>query len=241
MDRLVSIIIPTIKGREKEYQRAINSVKNQTYKKIEIITIIEGKNASEARNIGIEKAKGDFIAFLDDDDEWLPTKLEKQLTLFDGKTKLVACWIDDRRFYKLYTIKCQEKVYMKELLEKFNFLSTSSYIFDTKWLKQHLFDESFPSAQEYELAIRACRPFPIKCVQDVLVIQHTSNNQITRNWKKKKQGLKLLLTKHKDLYKNFGLLNYIRFRIKFFGLQCLYSMAFIVGDKIYKIIIPLKR
>jgi hypothetical protein len=114
-------------------------------------------------------------------------------------------------------------------------------MFRAKWLKEQLFDESFPSAQEYELAIRAGMFFPVECVQEVLVIQNRSKNQITRDWKKKKLGLKLLLNKSQSLYRSEGLWNYTNYKIKFFGLQCLYSLAYLVGDRIYKIIIPLKR
>lgn len=239
MDRLISVIIPTIAGREKELKRAIKSVEQQTYKNIEIIPVREGINSAEARNIGILKAKGAYIAFLDDDDEWLPTKLEKQIKYFIN-TKLVGCWIDDRRFYKSYILKSKERVYLKDLLDNFNFLSTSAYMFDAKWLKNHLFDINFPSVQEYELAIRACMVFPVNCFPEVLVIQHKSKHQITKNWKAKKLGLKLLLNKHKVLYASFGLKDYIIFRLKFFGIQCLYSLAQICGERVYKIIIPLK-
>jgi len=239
LDRLISVIIPTIKERDYELVRAINSVKKQTYKNIEIIVVSEGINSAEARNIGIKKAKGDFIAFLDDDDEWLPTKLEKQVKYFIN-TKLVGCWIDDRRFQKSYILKSEERVYLKELLDNFNFLSTSAYVFDAIWLKNQLFDINFPSAQEYELAIRACMALPVNCYPEVLVIQHKSEGQITKDWKAKKLGLKLLLKKHKTRYRGYGLWNYIVFRIKFLGLQCIYSLAQILGERIYKILIPLK-
>jgi len=113
-------------------------------------------------------------------------------------------------------------------------------MFDAKWLKEHPFDINFPSAQEYELAIRACKACPILCHSEVLVIQHKSEGQITKDWKAKKLGLKLLLKKHKRIYMRYGLWNYIVFRIKFMGLQCIYSIAPVVGERIYKILIPLK-
>ena len=82
---------------------------------------------------------------------------------------------------------------------------------------------------------------PAKCYPEVLVIQHKSENQITKDWRKKKQGLKLLLKKYKIYYMRYSLKDYINFRIKFFGLQCLYSLAYIFGERIYSIIIPIKR
>jgi len=242
LNELVSVVIPTLPERKKELERAVKSVANQTYQNIEMVIVRRGKNAAESRNIGISKANGQYVAFLDDDDEWLPTKLEKQLTLFDNRTSLVICWMDDRRFGESYVVKYPEKIFIKEALKMFNIASTSSYMFKKDTLMQlGRFDVDFPSAQEYELAIRSVCACPIKCYQETLVVQHKSQNQITRDWKKKKQGLKLLLEKHKSIYTQWGLWEYTKFRVKFFGLQCLYSIAYVVGDRIYSIIIPLKR
>lgn len=103
----VSIIIPT-HNRFKYLLNAIESVKAQTYKNIEIIVVNDASNQKEyynhiwddviiihleegskkkigrpapgyVRNIGIERATGKYIAFCDDDDIWLPNKLELQI------------------------------------------------------------------------------------------------------------------------------------------------------------------
>ena len=104
MESLVSIIIPFF-NRIESLNRAINSALNQTYGNIEIILINDGstestksieeivsknKNlylysnrenfgASYSRNKGLKYAKGEFIAFLDSDDEWLSFKLDYQI------------------------------------------------------------------------------------------------------------------------------------------------------------------
>ncbi len=101
---LVSVIIPT-RNRPALLLRAIHSALEQTVRDIEVIVVIDGEAAdqsvdlmpvvydrrlrcialreqvggSEARNIGIRNARSPWIALLDDDDEWLPTKLEMQL------------------------------------------------------------------------------------------------------------------------------------------------------------------
>ena len=100
---LVSVVIPT-KGRPIIVQRAVKSVLNQTLQQLELIVVVDGEDSetvagleslndkrlciltlpeslggAEARNIGVRKAHADWIAFLDDDDEWLPNKLERQL------------------------------------------------------------------------------------------------------------------------------------------------------------------
>ncbi len=98
---LVSVIIPTY-NRDTYLLQAIESVVNQTYTHIEILVVDDGSSVpyakdfcdrfekcnyyykengglSSARNFGVSKAKGDYIAFLDDDDFWREDKLEKQV------------------------------------------------------------------------------------------------------------------------------------------------------------------
>jgi glycosyltransferase involved in cell wall biosynthesis len=102
-------------------QRAIDSVKGQTYQPIELIVVddwssdgtkefceqqdfkyihipqSESKGGNYARNLGIKNAQGEYIAFLDDDDSWLPEKIEKQVRLLlDKQCGLVFLWQDDR-------------------------------------------------------------------------------------------------------------------------------------------------
>lgn len=101
--RTVSVIIPTY-NRAHLLGRAIQSVLAQTYEDFEIIVVDDAstdvteqvvksfaddrinyirhqknKGGSSARNTGIKAAKGEFIAFLDSDDEWVPKKLEKEI------------------------------------------------------------------------------------------------------------------------------------------------------------------
>ena len=118
---LVSVILPTF-NRAKLLSRAINSVLKQSYYNLECIVVDDGsidntekvvksindnrivylkhnynKHASAARNTGIAKSKGKFIAFLDDDDQWLPKKLEKQISLIQKlppSVGLIYCWMD---------------------------------------------------------------------------------------------------------------------------------------------------
>ncbi len=118
MKPLVSVIIPNY-NYEKFIAQTIESVLSQTHKELEIlviddeskdnsievlesfgdkITVIRQKNAgvSAARNNGIQKSNGEFIAFLDADDLWKPAKIEKQLEKFeeDETIGLVHCSVE---------------------------------------------------------------------------------------------------------------------------------------------------
>ena len=110
----VSVIIPT-RNRYSFVPRAIQSVLNQTYQDFEVLVvddasddhtdeIVKGfsderityihhevkRGGSAARNTGIKFSKGEFIAFLDDDDQWLPEKLQCQMHLLSNSPTVVG-------------------------------------------------------------------------------------------------------------------------------------------------------
>ena len=97
----ISVVIPTY-NRSLFLPKALDSVYNQTSPVLEVIVVDDGSSdntlpqlalqfpqvtwvsqgnhgVSHARNQGIQRARGEWIAFLDSDDEWLPQKIEKQI------------------------------------------------------------------------------------------------------------------------------------------------------------------
>jgi glycosyltransferase involved in cell wall biosynthesis len=112
----VSVIIPTVR-RPTLLLRALRSVFIQTYSNIEVIVVVDGpdedtvtvlgtvsdprirvivnsesRTAAGARNVGVAHATGEWVAFLDDDDEWSPDKLEKQIAFASShKSALITC------------------------------------------------------------------------------------------------------------------------------------------------------
>ena len=113
---LVTVVIPT-RNRRDDLRRAIASVKAQTWTELEIVVVDDGstddtarilaematvdpavrvirnetsRGGAAARNQGIEAARGRWVAFLDDDDTWLPRKLEAQLSALHAEPTAVA-------------------------------------------------------------------------------------------------------------------------------------------------------
>ena len=109
MDTPKVTAIITTHNRKSLVGRAIESVLNQSYENIECIVVddassdgteevcrkypikyiyipqAESKGGNYARNVGIKKAQGKYVAFLDDDDYWLKEKISKQVTLIEEK------------------------------------------------------------------------------------------------------------------------------------------------------------
>lgn len=119
MNALVSVVIPVYNGAEY-LEATVKTILAQDYDNIEILLVNDGsKDGSEklintlaennsnikgfhkqnggvaaARNYGIERANGELVAFCDQDDFWLPTKLSKQVPLFENeKVGLVYCGV----------------------------------------------------------------------------------------------------------------------------------------------------
>jgi len=157
---LVSVIIPSF-NRFKYLSEAIKSVKAQNYPKIEIIVIndgsteenyykyefekdikvihlkenqknIHGFGPGAIRNFGTNEAKGDYLAFLDDDDIWLDNKLEVQIDHMIERGFLLSSTegyygegrFDKNKHYKLYNKEKYMKDY-KYLYRKTNFIKSN--------------------------------------------------------------------------------------------------------------------
>ncbi|MFI5323865.1 MAG: glycosyltransferase family 2 protein, partial [Thermodesulfobacteriota bacterium] len=111
----VSVIIPTY-NRLILLKNSVSSVLSQTYRDFELLVIDDcstddtydemakiadkrvryikntsNKGISATRNIALSNTNGKYIAFLDDDDEWMPDKLEKQLNIIENSSKGLGC------------------------------------------------------------------------------------------------------------------------------------------------------
>ena len=145
---LVSVIIPTL-HRPALLRRALASVLRQTWRDLEVIVVVDGPDrdtiavlrtiddrrlsvienphsltAAGARNAGMDRAKGDWIAFLDDDDEWAPEKLARQLAYAAGRAPaLITC---------LSRVVTPTASYVRPQIIDDNDLPIDEYLFDRR-------------------------------------------------------------------------------------------------------------
>lgn len=240
MNETVSAIITTYKRKPEVVQRALRSIERQTYRVSEIIVVddntidVEGKKlsatlknlcknravyikqpkgnagANAARNLGIDNAHGDFIAFLDDDDEWLSEKIEKQMALFNENVGLVFC-------SGILHEELGGVVYESDCYNFNNFNSNPSYldmlrsdcigstsqpiIKKTVFKKCGKFDEDLPARQDYDMWIRISKYYNIVGIPEKLFIRNMhENDQISRSKEKSYIAYKRLYEKYHDEY-----------------------------------------
>ncbi|HCE3235378.1 TPA: glycosyltransferase family 2 protein, partial [Vibrio alginolyticus] len=195
MSDKVSIVIP-VKDRPNELVRTLNSVLEQTHLNFEVIIIEnnsvnpheiarvvnlfncrkfnlfnlqECSNANVARNYGAFKSTGDYIAFLDSDDEWEPNHLESSIsTLKRNKADFVyggAVVFDgvSESFKEARDLLLDESPV--DYLVGFNrgYAQTSSYLMKKTVLKKVIWDESLKRAQDLDFFIRVYKNFRCVC------------------------------------------------------------------------------
>ena len=208
MKGLISVIIPT-HNRANLLNNAINSVLAQTYKNFEIIVVDDAsadntketvesfksnkiiylKNdvslkSSGARNVGINNSNGEFIAFLDDDDIWFSSKLEKQIKKFEN-SKVGIVYSSIELYFVRYnifynTVRNKKGMIYKDLLIKNHIGGTVSVVIRKRALSDSgLFDNQFLAREEYDLWLRISKKWEVDFISEPLVKAY-HRNEITR-------------------------------------------------------------
>jgi glycosyltransferase involved in cell wall biosynthesis len=201
---LVSVVIPTF-NRAELLGRAVHSALSQNYPDLEVIivddastdntrdrieTLQQGddrivylrhnsnRGAQATRNTGVQAAKGEYIAFLDSDNEWLTRKLQRQMILFSHKANslgAVYCgyWevAASGEVLNEYMPRYRGLVYKQALG---NWLTDTSTLVVRKDILEriHGFDENIRAYQEWDLCIRLARECEFDFVPECLTLYH---------------------------------------------------------------------
>lgn len=151
----------------------------------------ENKGPAAARNKGIREARGNYIAFLDSDDLWLPDKIEKQIVLFEKSDyAMVYCdmshVVNGKTVYKSYLKGRGYKYFGKgdiynNLLRE-NFIFTPTVIMRRCILdRMEGFDEKFRICEDYKMWLSIAREYPIGYIDEPLVIRRRVEANITKD------------------------------------------------------------
>lgn len=206
----------------------MSSVLNQTYEPLELIVVDDASDdgtadlvdsfddprvsyyahetrryASAARNTGINSARGEYIAFLDDDDEWLATKLAKQVALITGAPKdvgMVYCWMDhfDARGQLVgETHPTLRGHVFPQMLDRPRLggcptLLVRREVFD----RIGGFDEQLPRGNDGDFMRRVCLKYAVDVVPEVLVHVHLGHGH-ERITSFDEQGIRNSLKSHR--------------------------------------------
>ena len=208
---LISVVMPAFNA-ERYICESIESVLNQSYENIELIVINDGstdntaqavahlmhaiiyietenKGVSAARNLGIQQAKGEWIAFLDADDIWLPNKLQSQL---DGLDECSWSYTDSFYLGDHYTAKTKRSDLSPllagdifEALLTENIITTSSVIV-RKSLIQDLggFDESLAALEDWKLWLDIAKEHAISYIDQPLLMYRVYPGSTSRKARK---------------------------------------------------------
>lgn len=210
MNNLISIIIPAYNA-EPFIGRTLSSALNQTFKDIEVVVVNDGstdktqsiierfaakdgrvrlfntinRGVARARNFGIENARGTYVAFLDADDLWHPTKIERQfkaLSAFAADPTWAGVYVFHRRIDEQdsvvhigqVTSNCRGYVLARDLVLKFVGNGSSLLVRREAALAVGGFDPSFAEAglggcEDLDFELRLAARYRIEVVRSFLV------------------------------------------------------------------------
>ncbi len=236
---MISVIIPAY-NRAPVLPQAVKSVVNQGFDDLEIIIVDDASRdntqdvisamndpkivyvrhphnmgGAAARNTGLQKAQGEFIAFLDSDDLWLPGKLRKQMDLFktlDDSYGVVYTGLkvifegDDPHSSRSEIIPAVHRGdFLNELLVANCVRTLSSVVVKRRYMEAvGGLDPALRSCQDWDLYIRLMKECRFDCVNEPLVIYHVNKadpSRISNTSKSIIQGHQMLSQKFKDDYK----------------------------------------
>jgi glycosyltransferase involved in cell wall biosynthesis len=235
-DIKVSVVIPTY-NREKTMSYCLKSVLNQTYpiheiiivddgstdntveiiksfndKRIKLIKLPSNKGAQAARNIGIKAATGDYIAFLDSDDIWLPEKIEIQIKEIVKRSKPCIvhgdAWIfiEEKNEKKLFNVPKLEGYIYKQLLGGPGPLYPCILVPRESFEKINYLDEKVPSYQEWDTSIALSKYYEFVFVDQPLFIYYIHKGEtISKNKINEARGWEYIVKKYEhDIKQHLG-------------------------------------
>jgi glycosyltransferase involved in cell wall biosynthesis len=228
IDPIVTVVIPT-RNRVDLLRHAVASVMHQTEPNFELIVVDDGsadatpaylaelvasearvrvvrnataRGGAAARNAGIASARARWVAFLDDDDEWLPVKLRRQLDLLAADDSAVACschYIHSSVFGRSAVVSIPSELTPERLLFDNPLGSASLCVASTRVLRQiGGFDSRLRSCQDQDIWLRLFAAGPILVCNEPLVRYRSHHGpRISNDFRSQHAGARRFFFKHR--------------------------------------------
>lgn len=207
----VSIVIPTF-NRKDQLERAVASVFAQTRKADQTIVVDDGSSdrtvdylqakfpnlsvlhqehggVSKARNLGIQHADHEWIAFLDSDDEWLPRKLERQMDALEKQPGYKICHSDEiwirngRRVNPMAKHQKKGGWIFIDCLPLCAISPSAAIVHRDAFDAVGYFDEYLPACEDYDLWLRITSRFKVLYIDQALLIKYGGHSdQLSRRY-----------------------------------------------------------
>ncbi|KYC40464.1 glycosyl transferase family A [Scytonema hofmannii PCC 7110] len=222
----VSVVIPAYNAM-LYLEETMASVLNQSFDNFEVIVVNDGsldetecwvsqiqdsrvklisqenQGLAGARNTGILYAKGEYIAFLDADDIWEPTKLEKQSHILDENPEvgLVYNWvtyIDEQSEFTGKTFKNQVEGDVWKQLTEHNIVECGSVAMVRRTCFEDcgVFDKNLGSyVEDWDMWLRIASKYPFKVVKEPLVYYRQRSNSASKNWEAMAKSFQMVIEK----------------------------------------------
>jgi glycosyltransferase involved in cell wall biosynthesis len=227
----VSVIIPTY-NRDNFIRSAIISVLNQTYQDYDIVIVDDGstdntelvvnsfscskikyirhkKNMGEAesRNTGITNSNSEFIAFIDDDDEWMPDKLELQIKLMSQcevqiggiYTGVLTIDMESGKIVDKLIPHKRGYIYNDLLVENCVFTPSTILLKVECFKKVGLFDRTIKYGPDYDMWVRISKEYHYEYIKEPLVKYYIHKNKLSGNYPKYIEGAEEILKKYGEV------------------------------------------
>jgi glycosyltransferase involved in cell wall biosynthesis len=147
------------------------------------------QGVSAARNAGVAAAQGEWLAFLDSDDLWLPEKLERQMAFMEAHPQLLLSQTEEtwvRRGVKVNPPRSHRKEGGRIFLRSLErcLVSPSAAVLHRRLLEDHGgFDEELPAAEDYDLWLRLSWRYEVGLLPEPLIIKRGGHpDQLSRQW-----------------------------------------------------------
>ncbi len=234
---LVSVVVTT-HNRPSYLRDAVRSVVEQTYDRIELVVVDDcsdvpaieaieaidletlsgfeyvrhetNRGANAARNTGVEASSGEYVAFLDDDDRWLPEKIDRQVQAFttaEGDVGVVYTGIKTVRADSegVEIPPAIDGDPTKALLCRNVIGSMSVVMVRADLARAVAFDESFPAWADLEWFIRLSqRASFVRVPEPLVVYEFTSHDRLSDNFEKKRESYERFLERFDDVAAEYG-------------------------------------